>query len=162
MVHSTLAFHWARLIEALHCAESIKLLLNDSDIMGNNLVAQGEKRYEGVGVIEAPRGTLFHHYQVDENDIVIKANLIVSTTSNNMAMNESVRQVAVEYLSGKELTEPLLNNLEVAIRAYDPCLSCATHAMGKMPLQIELINAEGELIDKLIKHSNGKIDRNKS
>jgi NAD-reducing hydrogenase large subunit len=162
MVHSTLAFHWARLIEALHCAESIKLLLNDSDIMGNNLVAQGEIRYEGVGVIEAPRGTLFHHYQVDENDIVIKANLIVSTTSNNMAMNESVRQVAVEYLSGKELTEPLLNNLEVAIRAYDPCLSCATHAMGKMPLQIELINAEGELIDKLIKHSNGKIDRNKS
>ncbi|UOA08669.1 Ni/Fe hydrogenase subunit alpha [Methylobacter sp. S3L5C] len=159
MVHSTLAFHWARLIETLHCAESIKTLLHDADIMGHDLVAQGEKRYEGVGVIEAPRGTLFHHYQVDENDIVTKANLIVSTTSNNMAMNESVRQVAAEYLSGRELTEPLLNNLEVAIRAYDPCLSCATHAMGKMPLQLELIDAEGNLIDKLVKHSSGQIER---
>jgi len=123
------------------------------------LVARGENRYEGVGVIEAPRGTLFHHYQVDENDIVTKANLIVSTTSNNMAMNESVRQVAAEYLSGQELTEPLLNNLEVAIRAYDPCLSCATHAMGKMPLQLELINADGQLIDKLVKGSDGHINR---
>ena len=159
MVHSTLAFHWARLIEILHCAESIKLLLNDPDIMGHDLVTQGEKRFEGVGVIEAPRGTLFHHYQVDENDIVTKANLIVSTTSNNMAMNESVRQVAAEYLSGRELTEPLLNNLEVAIRAYDPCLSCATHAMGKMPLQLELIDVEGKLIDKLVKHSSGHIER---
>ena len=159
MVHSTLAFHWARLIELLHCAESIKTLLNDPDILSQDLVAKGEKRYEGVGVIEAPRGTLFHHYQVDENDIVTKANLIVSTTSNNMAMNESVRQVAAEYLSGQELTEPLLNNLEVAIRAYDPCLSCATHAMGKMPLQLELINADGQLIDKLVKGSDGHINR---
>jgi NAD-reducing hydrogenase large subunit len=159
MVHSTLAFHWARLIETLHCAESIKELLHDPDIMGLDLVAQGERRFEGIGVIEAPRGTLFHHYQVDENDIVTKANLIVSTTSNNMAMNESVRQVAAEYLSGRELTEPLLNNLEVAIRAYDPCLSCATHAVGKMPLQLELIDATGQLIDKLIKHSDGQIER---
>ncbi len=159
MVHSTLAFHWSRLIEILHCAESIKELLHDPDIMSSDLVAQGEKRYEGIGVIEAPRGTLFHHYQVDENDIVTKANLIVSTTSNNMAMNESVRQVAAEYLSGRELTEPLLNNLEVAIRAYDPCLSCATHAVGKMPLKLELINAEGQLIDQLVKHTNGQIER---
>lgn len=158
MVHSTLAFHWARLIELLHCAESIQVLLHDPDILGHELVAQGEKRYEGIGVIEAPRGTLFHHYQVDENDIVTKANLIVSTTSNNMAMNESVRQVAAEYLSGRELTEPLLNNLEVAIRAYDPCLSCATHAIGKMPLQLELIDVNGVLIDKLIKHSDGQIE----
>ena len=159
MVHSTLAFHWARMIEALHCAESIKALLNDPDILSTDLIAKGEKRYEGIGVIEAPRGTLFHHYQVDENDIVTKANLIVSTTSNNMGMNESVRQVAAEYLSGRELTEPLLNNLEVAIRAYDPCLSCATHAVGKMPLQLELIDAEGRLIDKLSKHSDGVINR---
>jgi NAD-reducing hydrogenase large subunit len=159
MVHSTLAFHWARLIETLHCAESIKELLHDPDIMGHDLVAQGERRFEGIGVIEAPRGTLFHHYQVDENDIVTKANLIVSTTSNNMAMNESVRQVAAEYLSGRELTEPLLNNLEVAIRAYDPCLSCATHAVGKMPLQLELVDMEGQLIDKLIKHGDGQVER---
>jgi len=159
MVHSTLAFHWTRLIEVLHCAESIKELLHDPDIIGHDLVAQGERRFEGIGVIEAPRGTLFHHYQVDENDIVTKANLIVSTTSNNMAMNESVRQVAAEYLSGRELTEPLLNNLEVAIRAYDPCLSCATHAVGKMPLQLELVDAQGQLIDKLIKHDDGQIER---
>jgi NAD-reducing hydrogenase large subunit len=159
MVHSTLAFHWARMIETLHCAESIKVLLNDPDILGQDLIAQGEKRFEGIGVIEAPRGTLFHHYQVDENNIVTKANLIVSTTSNNMAMNESVRQVAAEYLSGQELTEPLLNNLEVAIRAYDPCLSCATHAVGKMPLQLELIDSKGLLIDKLVKHGDGRIER---
>ncbi len=159
MVHSTLAFHWARLIEALHCAEAIKELLNDREIMSQDLVAAGDKRREGIGVIEAPRGTLFHHYQVDENDIVTKANLIVSTTSNNQAMNESVRQVAAEYLSGAELTEPLLNNLEVAIRAYDPCLSCATHAVGKMPLQLELVDAEGQLLDSLIKHSDGTIER---
>ena len=158
MVHSTLAFHWARLIELLHCAESINTLLLDPEILSTDLVAKGEKRYEGIGVIEAPRGTLFHHYQVDENDIVTKANLIVSTTSNNMGMNESVRQVAAEYLSGRELTEPLLNNLEVAIRAYDPCLSCATHAIGKMPLQLELIDAEGKLIDQLTRHSNGQFE----
>ncbi len=159
MVHSTLAFHWARLIEALHCAEAIKELLNDGDLLGKDLVARGEKRFEGVGVIEAPRGTLFHHYQTDENDIVTRANLIVSTTSNNQGMNESVRQVAAEYLSGTELTEPLLNNLEVAIRAYDPCLSCATHAIGKMPLQLDLVDAEGQLVDKLVKHGDGEIER---
>ncbi|MDD5215175.1 MAG: Ni/Fe hydrogenase subunit alpha [Methylococcales bacterium] len=162
MVHSMLAFHWARLIEVLHCAESIKELLNDPDVLKLEEPAKGERRFEGIGVIEAPRGTLFHHYQVDENDIVTKANLIVSTTSNNMGMNESVRQVAAEYLSGQELTEPLLNNLEVAIRAYDPCLSCATHAVGKMPLQLELVNAQGEMIDKLVKHDTGKIERIKS
>jgi NAD-reducing hydrogenase large subunit len=158
MVHSTLAFHWARMIEVLHCAESIKTLLHDPDIMSNDLMATGEKRYEGIGVIEAPRGTLLHHYQVDENDIVTKANLIVSTTNNNMGMNESVRQVAAEYLSGQELTEPLLNNLEVAIRAYDPCLSCATHAVGKMPLQLELIAADGQMVDKLVRHSDGRFE----
>jgi NAD-reducing hydrogenase large subunit len=158
MVHSTLGFHWARLIELLHCAEGIASLLHDPDLLSNDLVAKGERRYEGIGVIEAPRGTLFHHYQVDENDIVTKANLIVSTTSNNTAMNESVRQVAAEYLSGHELTEPLLNNLEVAIRAYDPCLSCATHAIGKMPLQLELIDAQGEMIDTLVRHSDGSFE----
>jgi NAD-reducing hydrogenase large subunit len=156
MVHSTLAFHWARLIELLHSAESIKYLLIDPDIISGELVVKGEKRYEGIGVIEAPRGTLFHHYQVDENDIVTKANLIVSTTSNNMGMNESVRQVAAEYLSGQELTEPLLNNLEVAIRAYDPCLSCATHAIGKMPLQVELLDGDGNVVDLLTRYSNGQ------
>jgi NAD-reducing hydrogenase large subunit len=158
MIHSTLAYHWARLIELLYCAEAIKDLLHDADIMGDDLVATGIKRREGVGVIEAPRGTLFHHYQIDENDIVTKANLIVSTTSNNQAMNESVRQVAATYLDGLEITEPLLNHLEVAIRAYDPCLSCATHALGKMPLEVELVNAQGQLIKQVFKNSQGEME----
>jgi len=136
-VHDTLAYHWARMIETLHCAESIFTLLHDADITGTELVApHGEKRTEGIGVIEAPRGTLFHHYQINEEGLITKANLIVSTTSNNQAMNESVRSVANEYLDGHEITEGLLNHLEVAVRAYVPCLSCATHALGKMPLQV--------------------------
>jgi len=158
MIHSTLAYHWARLIEVLYCAEAIKELLHDADIMGSDLLVEGVRRGEGVGVIEAPRGTLFHHYQVDENDIVTKANLIVSTTNNNQAMNESVRQVAATYLDGLEITEPLLNNLEVAIRAYDPCLSCATHALGKMPLEVELVNAEGQVVNQVFKNSQGEVE----
>lgn len=155
-VQGSLAYHWARMIEILHCAESIKILLNDPDLLGHDLVATGEKRLEGVGVIEAPRGTLFHHYQINEDDIVVKANLIVSTTSNNQAMNESVRQVAARYLDGQELNEGLLNYIEVAIRAYDPCLSCATHALGKMPLQVELLDAEGKLLHRLVKNGQGE------
>lgn len=158
-VHDTLAYHWARMIEVLHCAESIYELLHDDDITGTDLVVQGEKREEGIGVIEAPRGTLFHHYQVNDDGTVKKANLIVSTTSNNQAMNESVRSVANEYLDGNEITEGLLNHLEVAIRAYDPCLSCATHALGKMPLEIELFDTDNRLIDRIAKGSNGSITR---
>ncbi len=158
-VQDTLAYHWARMIEALYCAESIELLLNDEDISGDDLVVTGEKRSEGIGVIEAPRGTLFHHYKIDEEGMIEKANLIVSTTSNNQAMNESVRSVADQYIDGNEITEGLLNHLEVAVRAYDPCLSCATHAMGKMPLQVELVDANGQLVDRLTKGSDGSIER---
>jgi len=159
-VQDTLAYHWARMIEALHCAESIHDLLEVPDITGGDLVADlGEKRSVGIGVIEAPRGTLFHHYQIDEQDLITKANLIVSTTSNNQAMNESVRSVANEYLDGHELSEGLLNHLEVAVRAYDPCLSCATHALGKMPLQVELLDADGALLDRLSKSGNGELTR---
>jgi NAD-reducing hydrogenase large subunit len=156
-VQSSLAFHWARMIELLYCAEGIKLLLDDPDILGTDLITQGQKRQEGIGVIEAPRGTLFHHYRIDANGLVVKANLIVSTTSNNQAMNESVRQVAAKYLDGQELTEGLLNRIEVAIRAYDPCLSCATHALGKMPLQVELVDWEGNQVHQFIKGSDGEI-----
>ena len=158
-VHESLAYHWARMIEMLYSAEGIKELLNDPDVLSNDLVTKGERRSEGVGVIEAPRGTLFHHYEIDENDVVIRANLIVSTTNNNQAMNEAVRSVAARYLDGNEITEGLLNHLEVAIRAYDPCLSCATHALGKMPLELELVNAEGVQIDKMTRGSDGKIGR---
>ncbi len=143
----TLFFHWARLIEALHAAEVIRDLLDDPDILGTDLMAdQGERKGEAVGVIEAPRGTLFHHYRVDENDQVSFCNLIVSTTNNNQAMNEAIRSVARTYLDGRELTEGLLNHIEVAIRAYDPCLSCATHALGQMPLQVDLVDCEGKLV----------------
>ena len=110
-------------------------------------MAEGPRGREGVGIIEAPRGTLIHHYRVGDDDLVSYCNLIVSTTHNNQAMNEAVRQVARRYLDGRQLTEGLLNHIEVAIRAFDPCLSCATHALGKMPLAVELLDAEGKLLD---------------
>ena len=158
-VQSSLAYHWARLIELLHCAEAIRELLHDPDISGSELVNKGDMQSCGIGVLEAPRGTLFHHYEIDDDGIVNKANLIVSTTNNNQAMNESIRQVASNYLDGSQLTEPLLNQIEVAIRAYDPCLSCATHAMGKMPLEITLINENEEIVDRLEKRISGEIKR---
>ena len=152
-VHATLAYHWARMIEMLFAAESIKDLLHDNDILGDDLVTAGERCERGVGVIEAPRGTLIHHYRVNEDDQVVRANLIVSTTHNNQAMNEAIRHVARRYLDGRKLTEGLLNHVEVAIRAFDPCLSCATHALGRMPLHLELFDAEGQCIDTLVKSS---------
>ena len=157
-VQSVLATHWARMIELLHCAESIERLLDDPDIGGDDLLREGEPRQTGIGVIEAPRGTLFHHYEIDADGLVRKANLIVSTTNNNQAMNESIRQVARTYLDGHQLTEPLLNRIEVAIRAYDPCLSCATHAVGKMPLEIELRDATGTLVDRIRKRASGDVE----
>lgn len=150
-LHGSLAFHWARMIEMLFAAETIKDLLHDDDLSGTELMAGGERRREGVGVIEAPRGTLFHHYQVGDDDLVTMANLIVSTTNNNQAMNTAVREVAKQYLDGQEITEGLLNHIEVAIRAFDPCLSCATHALGKMPLEVRLVDAEGTELDRKYK-----------
>ena len=122
-------------------------------------MAKGQRAERGVGVIEAPRGTLIHHYRVNEDDQVIRANLIVSTTHNNQAMNEAIRAVAKRYLSGRELTEGLLNHIEVAIRCFDPCLSCATHALGQMPLEIELVEADGSVADRLSKRGDGTLSR---
>lgn len=147
----TMAYHWTRMIELLHSIEKIQELLHDPDLQGRDLVLKGERRGEAVGLVEAPRGTLFHHYQVDENDQVTMANLIVSTTSNNVPMNLAVTKVAEKYLSGVEITEGLLNRVEVAIRAYDPCLSCATHALGQMPLEVSLIDCQGKTIAKRTK-----------
>jgi len=155
---ATLGYHWARMIEMLHAAETIKDLLHDDDIVGTDLVATGQRQERadrGVGVIEAPRGTLIHHYHVDENDQVVRANLIVSTTHNNQAMNEAIRVVAKQYLDGQDLTEGLLNRIEVAIRCFDPCLSCATHALGRMPLEVELVDAGGATLDRLLRDSHG-------
>ena len=151
-VHATLAYHWARMIEMLFAAEEIKELLHDDDLLGEDLVVAGERHRRGGGVIEAPRGTLIHHYRLNNNDQVLRANLIVSTTHNNQALNEAIRQVAKRYLDGRKLTEGLLNHVEVAIRAFDPCLSCATHALGKMPLAVELVDAEGAVIDALTRN----------
>jgi NAD-reducing hydrogenase large subunit len=158
-VQAALATHWARLIELLYCAEAIARLLDDPDLSGSELVTHGARRARGIGVIEAPRGTLFHHYEIDENDLIRKANLIVSTTNNNQAMNEAIREVARRDLDGRTLTEPLLNHIEVAIRAYDPCLSCATHAIGQMPLRVELVDADGEPVDQMERRADGSVQR---
>ena len=155
-VMGTLFFHWARLIEVLHAAELIRDLLDDPEILGTDLMAdKGARREEAVGVIEAPRGTLFHHYRVNEDDQVTFCNLIVSTTNNNQAMNEAIRSVAKTYLDGRVVTEGLLNHIEVAIRAYDPCLSCATHALGQMPLEVDLVDAEGQLVHRARRNMAG-------
>jgi NAD-reducing hydrogenase large subunit len=158
-VQAVLAYHWARMVELLHCVEVIKGLLDDPDILRGELMAKGTRQRSGVGVIEAPRGTLIHHYEVGEDDLVTRCNLIVSTTHNNQAMNQAVRSVAREYLDGRELTEGLLNHIEVAIRAFDPCLSCATHALGQMPLDVSLLGAGGELIDRVQKSQQGVLKR---
>lgn len=145
----TMHTHWARLIEILYCAEMMKNLLEDDDILSNDLLRKGERRNEGIGIIEAPRGTLIHHYEVDDKDRITRCNLIVSTTHNNEAMNRAVRWVASNVLDERPvITEAMMNQVEVAIRAYDPCLSCATHALGQMPLEIELFNHNGALIDE--------------
>jgi NAD-reducing hydrogenase large subunit len=151
-VHGALLYHWARMIEMLCAAELLRDLLDDPDIVGADLMAdKGPWREEGIGVIEAPRGTLIHHYRVNEDDLVSFCNLIVSTTNNNQAMNEAIRVVATQFLDGRELTEGLLNHIEVALRAYDPCLSCATHALGEMPLEVELVDADGALVSRVRK-----------
>ena len=158
-VQAPLAFHWARMVEMVHASEVIRDLLNHPEILDTDLMAQGTPLSEGIGVIEAPRGTLFHHYRVDERGCIAKANLIVSTTGNNRAMNESIRAVAVKEFDGREITEGLLNRIEVAIRAYDPCLSCATHAVGKMPLIVEAVGPDGVVLSRMVRSSSGAVER---
>lgn len=148
----TMAYHWARMIELLHAAEKINELLHDKDLQGKDLVVKGKRRNEGVGLLEAPRGTLFHHYRINDDDQIVSANLIVSTTNNNEPMNRAVQKVAADHIDGvAKITEGLLNHIEVAIRAYDPCLSCATHALGKMPLTVTLYDYQGNEVDSMSK-----------
>ena len=148
----TMCYHWARMIELLHAIEAIRDLLQDPDLQGDDLVTSGPRREETVGVLEAPRGTLFHHYRVDRNDAVTMCNLIVSTTNNNEPMNRAVTKVARDHFAGKsEITEALLNHIEVAIRAYDPCLSCATHAIGQMSLIVEVHGPDGDVLDRRVR-----------
>ncbi|HNT29334.1 MAG TPA: Ni/Fe hydrogenase subunit alpha [bacterium] len=153
-VHETLYFHYARLIELLYAAERAKELLEDDEIVSKHVRVKTERKEgEGIGVIEAPRGTLIHHYQVDAMGKVVKANLIVATIHNNPAMDRSVNEVAKKFVKGNQISEGALNMVEMAVRCYDPCLSCATHAVGQMPLSLELYDAGGTLVDVIEKRS---------
>lgn len=142
--------HYARLVEILYALERIEQILNDPNILSPHVRAYATpNNEEGIGVIEAPRGTLIHHYKINADGIITWANLIVATGHNNLAMNRGVLQVAKHYVNGTHLEEGMLNRVEAVIRTFDPCLSCATHAQGEMPLQIRLIGHDGEVLDEL-------------
>ena len=144
---SSFFYHYARLIEILGAIERIERFMGDSDLMSSRTRSQaGINALEGVGVSEAPRGTLFHHYQVDENGLIQKVNLIIATGQNNLAMNRTVAQIARHYIHGNEISEGMLNRVEAGIRAFDPCLSCSTHAIGQMPLQIQIFDRDRALM----------------
>jgi len=151
--HFTLAFHWARLIEMLYAAERMQELANDSEITSKkirNIPTETPK--EGVGVVEAPRGTLFHHYKTDSNGILTDVNLIVATLCNSAAICMSVDKAAKSFIKNGVISDGLLNMVEIAFRAYDPCLACATHSItGSIPLKVDIFDNEGKLITSLQK-----------
>jgi len=149
-VNSAFYYHYARLIELLSALEWVERYLADPELLSDNLRAEaGINCLRGVGVSEAPRGTLFHDYTVDRNGLLQKVNLIVATGQNNLAMNQTVAQIARHYLTGGEITEPLLNRIEHGIRCYDPCLSCSTHAVGQMPLLVRLLAPDGTVVQEI-------------
>ena len=144
---SSFHYHWARLIEIVYALERIRQLLEDREITSTDVMVSGPPRNEeGVGVIEAPRGTLFHHYWVDASGRIEKVNLIVATGHNNLAMNRAVKAIAEKYVKSQHLQEGMLNRVEAAIRCYDPCLSCSTHAVGQMPMRVELLDADDRVL----------------
>ncbi len=149
-VENTLHFHYARLIETIYALERVKELLDDPEILSKDVInPHGPISGEGIGCLEAPRGTLFHHYWTDDNGVIRKVNMIVATGHNAWSMNHSINMVAKKYVDGNNLTEGMLNRVEAAIRAHDPCLSCSTHAMGQMPIHIELQSPAGEVLDTI-------------
>jgi NAD-reducing hydrogenase large subunit len=151
-VQSSFHYHHARLIEVLYGIEKIEQILNDPLILDKHVRAMaGVNRLEGAGQAEAPRGTLMHNYKVDENGLITWANLVIATGQNNNAMNKGVLQAARYYVRDGKFTPGVLNRVEAVIRAFDPCLSCSTHAFGQMPLVLSLLNADGEQIDQLIR-----------
>ncbi len=148
-VLSSFFYHYARLIEILGSIEWIAQILDDPDILSSHLRAHASvNQLEGIGVSEAPRGTLFHHYHVDENGLMKKINLMIATGQNNLAMNRTVTQIAQHYIHGPEIPEGMLNRVEAGIRAFDPCLSCSTHAAGQMPLHIQLVGSDGTVLQE--------------
>ncbi len=147
---SAFLYHYARLIEILAAIELIKRMIDDPELGSDHLRAlAGINRLEGVGVSEAPRGTLFHHYRVDRYGLITWVNLVIATGQNNLAMNRTVAQIARHYITGPEIPEGVLNRIEAGIRAFDPCLSCSTHAVGSMPLHVRLIAADGAVLHEL-------------
>ena len=151
-VQSSFHYHYARLIEILYGIEKIELILNDPHILDKHVRATaGVNRLEGAGQAEAPRGTLHHHYKVDENGLITWANLVIATGQNNNAMNKGVLQAARHYVKDGKFTEGVLNRVEAVVRTFDPCLSCSTHAFGQMPLVLTLISAEGEVVDRVVR-----------
>jgi NAD-reducing hydrogenase large subunit len=150
LVHGTLYYHYARLIELLYAVERATQLINDREILSKEVRVPVKRKYgQGVSIIEAPRGTLIHHYWVDKQGKIEKANMIVATTHNNAAINQSITEVAKRYVKGGRIEEGALNLVEMAVRCYDPCLSCSTHAVGQMPLTLQLIGADGNLLDSV-------------
>lgn len=144
---SSFYYHYARLIEIVTCIERVAQLVDDPDIRSPDFRAYaGVNRLEGVGCSEAPRGTLFHHYHVDRNGIIQKVDLLIATGQNNLAMNRTVAQIAKHFIRNGQASEGILNRLEAGVRAYDPCLSCSTHAVGMMPLVVDLVDAGGKLV----------------
>ena len=149
-VTSSFLYHYARLIEILASLEFVERYLDDPELLSGDLRADaGINNLRGVGVSEAPRGTLFHDYTVDRNGLLQKVNLIVATGQNNLAMNQTVAQIARHYVRGNEIPEPMLNRIEHGIRCYDPCLSCSTHAVGQMPLHVQLIAPDGTVLNEI-------------
>ena len=149
-VTSSFLYHYARLIEILASIERVEAALDDADLLSEDLRADaGINSLRGVGVSEAPRGTLFHDYTVDRDGLLRKVNLIVATGQNNLAMNQTVAQIARYYVRGNKIPEPMLNRVEHGIRCYDPCLSCSTHAVGQMPLHVQLIAPDGTVLNEI-------------
>jgi F420-non-reducing hydrogenase large subunit len=154
-VHHTLATHWARLIELLYSAERALELSQDPEITSGNIrTIPAATPDEGVGVVEAPRGTLIHHYTTDDKGIIKKANLIVATVNNAAAISLSIKKAAMGLIkSGKEVSEGLLNRIEMAWRAYDPCFGCATHSLpGELPLEVTIRDSQGNVVNRLGQH----------
>ncbi len=155
-VTGSMYYHYARLIEVLFGLERMEEILGDPEVLSQDVYTPSNViRPQGVGVAEAPRGTLFHHYWVDEVGRIEKVNLIIATGQNNNAMNRGVLEVARQYVKGAKIQEGMLNRVEAAIRCYDPCLSCSTHAVGKMPLVVSVVDQQGRLADQAVRSDMG-------
>ena len=149
-VLSSFHYHYARLVEIIYALERMQQLLGDPQILSTHVRAEaGPNALEGVGVSEAPRGTLFHNYRIDANGLIESANLIIATGHNNLAINRAVLQVAKHFVHGDELPQGMLNRVEAVVRAFDPCLSCSTHALGRMPMRVQLCDPDGRVLREL-------------